>query len=50
MNIRILALSAVVLGLLSSCNTISGIGKDISSMGNSLDNAATTTSRAMDQH
>lgn len=50
MNIKVLTLGAVVLALLSSCNTISGIGKDISSMGNSLDNAATTTSRAMDQH
>ena len=49
MNIKLILLtSAAALGL-ASCNTISGIGKDVESMGSKIDSASQATSRSMQQ-
>lgn len=48
MNIKfaLVTLSAA-LGL-ASCNTISGIGKDMEAMGSKIDNASQATSKSME--
>ena len=49
MNIKLILLtSAAALGL-ASCNTISGIGKDVESMGSKIDSASQATRRSMQQ-
>lgn len=48
MNIKFaLVTLAAALGL-ASCNTISGIGKDMEAMGNKIDNASQATSKSME--
>ena len=44
-NIRLVFLSAFVLAALAGCNTISGMGKDIKSAGQAIDDASTTASK-----
>lgn len=46
MNIKLILLTLTALGL-ASCNTISGIGKDVESMGSKIDSASKATSNAM---
>jgi len=48
MNIKPALLTlAAVLGL-ASCNTISGIGKDVEAMGSKIDSASQATSKSME--
>lgn len=48
MNIKFaLVTLATALGL-ASCNTISGIGKDMEAMGSKIDNASQATSKSME--
>ncbi len=49
MNIKLIVLGLGAALAFASCNTISGIGKDISAMGGHMDNAAQQTSAAMDR-
>lgn len=46
MNIKLALLTLAALGL-ASCNTISGIGKDVESMGSKIDSASQATSKSM---
>lgn len=46
LNIGLVAITAA---FLSACNTVGGVGKDVSSMGNAVDKAAKDTSRAIDK-
>lgn len=47
MNIKTILPGLAAVLLLSSCNTISGIGKDVESMGSKIDSASKATSDAM---
>ena len=49
MNIKLILLTAATALGLASCNTISGIGKDVESMGSKIDSASPATSRSMQQ-
>ena len=44
-NTRLMLLCAFVLAALAGCNTISGMGKDIKSAGQAIDDASTTASK-----
>lgn len=43
----IVALLAALMICFSGCNTVKGIGKDVSALGNGVDHAATTVSNKM---
>lgn len=47
MNIKSIALALAASFTLVSCNTISGIGKDVETMGSKIDSASQATSNAM---
>ncbi len=47
MNIKLIIIGLGAAMALASCNTISGLGKDISAMGGHMDTAAQETSAAM---
>lgn len=47
MNIKIAILSVTAAFSLSSCNTISGIGKDVQNMGSNIDAASQAASKSM---
>jgi predicted small secreted protein len=47
MKTKLIILSVVTLLSCVSCNTVRGIGKDVSSVGNDIDSAATKTSNAL---
>lgn len=49
MNIKLILLTAATALGLASCNTISGIGKDVESMGSKIDSASQATSRSLQQ-
>ncbi len=43
------SLAVIATAFLSSCNTVSGVGKDVSSVGNAMGEAAKDTSKAIDR-
>lgn len=47
MNIKLVLMTLAASFSLASCNTISGIGKDVESMGSKIDSASQATSSAM---
>ena len=47
MNIKSALLTLAAALALSSCNTISGIGKDVEAMGSKIDRASQATSKSM---
>ena len=47
MNIKAALLTLAATLALSSCNTISGIGKDVEAMGSKIDSASQATSKSM---
>ena len=46
LNIGLVAVAAV---FLSACNTVDGVGKDVSSVGDAMGQAAKDTSKAIDK-
>ncbi|MDH3068550.1 entericidin [Akkermansia sp. N21169] len=46
LNIGLVAVAAV---FLSACNTVGGVGKDVSSVGDAMGQAAKDTSKAIDK-
>lgn len=46
MNAKLALLTLAAFGL-ASCNTISGIGKDMEAVGSKIDNASQATSKSM---
>ena len=48
MNIKLVLLTLTASLALASCNTISGIGKDVEAMGSKIDNASQATSKSME--
>lgn len=49
MKTGMIILSAVMGLFLASCNTFSGVGKDVESLGNNIDKAAVKTKTAIDR-
>lgn len=47
MNIKLTLLTLVSALGLASCNTISGIGKDVEAMGSKIDSASQATSKSL---
>jgi hypothetical protein len=47
MNIKSALLTLAATLALSSCNTISGIGKDVEAMGSKIDSSSQATSKSM---
>ncbi|MCC8148202.1 entericidin [Akkermansia sp.] len=48
MNIKLALLTLTASLALASCNTISGIGKDVEAMGSKIDSASQATSKSME--